>query len=93
MTVSRRLVTKPNRLGNSGSSQQDFNDDLQRKLNRFVFGFGPLLPNVLVADLPGAGVGDVETGMTVFVTDASTPVPAYFDGTVWRSFITGLVIV
>ena len=63
MTVSRRLVTKPNRLGNSGSSQQDFNDELERQANRFLLGFGPLLPNVLVADLPAAGVGGVERGM------------------------------
>ncbi len=93
MTISRKLVTKPNRIGNSGSSQQDYNDEIERRVNTFLLGFGPLLPNMLVADLPAAGVGDVTTGMQVFVTDASTPAPAYFDGTNWRSVITGLVIV
>lgn len=94
MTASRNITTKPDWFQNSGSTQTNFNDDLERDLNKWVLGFGPVLPAVAVADLPTVGTAGVEIGMQVFVTDAvPSAVPAYNDGAVWRSFITGLVIV
>tara|TARA_R110000782_G_C14819205_1_gene413834 strand:+ start:35690 stop:35980 length:291 start_codon:yes stop_codon:yes gene_type:complete len=92
---SRHLTTKPDwGMDKRGNTQQNYNDELERKINQGLLGVGVQLPNIDVADLPVAGTNDLITGMIVYVPDATAvAVPAYFDGAVWRSFVTGLVIV
>jgi hypothetical protein len=91
--MSHKIVTKPD-LGSSVAVDkngrplpitqefQAFFDDLEEKLNSFLFGEAVILEDYAVADLPDAT--EHEAGMVYVADESGGAVPAFSDGVNWR---------
>jgi len=80
-----------NEEGIAEFNMQTFIDDLVIQLNLRLLGNQIVMETYLKTELPP--VPDITFPGLIFVSDASPqPVPAFSDGTDWRSVITGSII-
>ena len=83
-----RIVDKE---GIAAFNMQTFMDDLVIQLNLRLLGNQIVMESYTKTTLPP--VPDINSPGLIFVSDASPqPVPAYSDGTNWRSVVTGSII-